>query len=136
MVDRGSMAGMENCTCINQDQMISGNTDCPEHRFVDGRPRCELPQEVWKYPLPNDSNAISLPGVGKTLSVGLQKLAKFRALPETPVVWCLVTPGRELTVKEFFVRLTGEKMAPNGDRFIGTLQREDGIVLHVFERIR
>lgn len=84
---------------------------------------------VYKYPLNSVGlNTVHMPTGAKVLSCQLQQ--------DVPTLWALVDDMQPLhPAREFIVTGTGHALheAVEAAGFVATLQRDDGIVLHVFE---
>ena len=84
---------------------------------------------IWKYKLaPVERQVIEVDGPMRWLSAGLQG--------GDVVVWAIVT-GNEFDRRSvaFRIVLTGEHADPQWEH-IATIQRPDGIVLHIFREVR
>lgn len=84
---------------------------------------------IYKYPLGSVGlNVVSMPKDAIILSCALQR--------EVPALWAIVSDSDPVhSSRRFLVVGTGHALPDEVDakRFINTLQRDDGIVLHVFE---
>jgi hypothetical protein len=89
-----------------------------------------MTRTIWKYRITSQDMVLALPGPGAwPLHVGLQP--GHTGEPEL-MLWSQVNPGGPKIVWQIRVVMTGEEM-PDGDlRHLGTVQRPDGIVCHVF----
>lgn len=91
--------------------------------------------KVFKYYLPLFGvDEVNMPEGAKVISVGLQE--DFDESGEDVVLWAIVEPEpnrNKLVPRQFLTVYTGEDFDPKGKVFIGTVQRKDGIVLHIFE---
>ena len=88
-------------------------------------------QTIFKYNLTKyGKNVVKLPLYASVLSVGLQK--------DEPVVWALVNTDEVLVDRIFTIIFTGDDLVHFGlysDLFLGTVQRTDGIVMHIFRDV-
>lgn len=82
---------------------------------------------IYKYALSHGINRVEMPSVARVISVAAQMY--------TPVLWVLLDDRRILTSTRMFrVVMTGEEFNRGEyEKYLGTLIREDGIVMHVFE---
>lgn len=92
---------------------------------------------VWKYRLVPGENTVTMPQGAHALSVGVQgddpgdprvghHLARV-------VLWALVDPSAPVGPRVFFVATTGFDDVDPNHVFVGTVQRSDGLVFHVFD---
>jgi hypothetical protein len=92
---------------------------------------------VWKYPLCRVDSVIAV-----SMPVDAQVLA-FQLQANQPTIWALVDPSRPTISRWFRMIGTGRALlSPSDDitfssrlkpRYIGTVQDQDGLVLHLFE---
>jgi len=84
---------------------------------------------VWKFPIPlEDVFEIEMPRVSKPLSVQVQK--------GIVQIWALVTPGRDIVKRRFYLCGTGHPREdiPRSLNFVGTFQLGQGnLVFHLFD---
>jgi hypothetical protein len=82
---------------------------------------------IYKYELSHGINRIEMPFSAGVISVAAQMY--------TPVLWAILDDRRILTSTRMFrVVMTGEEFDRGAqERYIGTLTRVDGVVMHVFE---
>lgn len=85
---------------------------------------------IWKYDLNTvGSTTLELPLGSKLCYVAWQNSMYGKGLK----AWIMLDPGETIKMaKEYISIMTGEG-TPTGGEFFGTVFREDGIVLHVFE---
>lgn len=105
---------------------------------------------VWKFATPvselSDELNLMMPDFAIILSVGVQKIAMPRKDPnhfsheeEHLCVWARVDTEQPKVRRRFRVAGTGHPLNPNkrignyGGSFVGTVQFESGLVLHVFD---
>jgi hypothetical protein len=82
-------------------------------------------KNIYKYVLDGGSTWIALPEGSVVLTAQLQK--------NTPTLWVMVNlDATRVKQREFGVFVTGGRFSMNVS-YIATMQREDGIVLHVME---
>jgi predicted nucleotidyltransferase len=81
---------------------------------------------IYKYILRGVTTVVSLPASAKILSVGAQG--------EDIVFWALIDPDEAKSDFVFAVYGTGWEIPDDLDQqqFVGTVQRPDGLVFHVF----
>lgn len=82
---------------------------------------------IYKYVLSDNDNIkeMLMSRDAKILSVGLQN--------DVPVIWATVEPLVTIVTRKFETFYTGERFYPDGKVYVGTVQKSDGIVLHIFE---
>ncbi len=90
---------------------------------------------IYKYALNEECTEIDLPYTSEVLSVGLQA---SEGMEEKEVVYLWIKLNTELQLyKRYFVIYgTGHEMneEDNKHTFIGTVQMNNGLVWHIFER--
>ena len=79
---------------------------------------------VWKFELEYGSQQVMMPAGAEVLAIGFQL---------QPVVWALVDPDAARMPRGFHVVATGEPMAAEPGRHVGTVTDVHGFVTHVFE---
>ena len=81
---------------------------------------------VWKYDLGGFYDDISLKMPKSAIPLSVQKQAG------SPVLWCLCDNTEDYAERQFTFAWTGYQINMDVD-YIGTIQREDGLVYHLFE---
>lgn len=87
--------------------------------------------EIWKFSLKFNACRceVGMPAFTKILSVQLQN--------DNPVIWGEIDPDRIYEKRIFLGIMTGQEMPFIGPglekKFLATLQKSDGIVIHIFE---
>lgn len=82
---------------------------------------------IYKYVLSHGENIISMPGDSSALAVAEQD--------NRVVLWVLHQSNGVAKKRSFLVVHTGEDFNDAYYTYIGTVQKQSGIVKHVFERI-
>jgi len=81
---------------------------------------------IWKYSLVNSlEKPIDIPEGADILCVQMQN--------DEPMLWAKVNPDAPKNSRMFYVAWTGEDLLSNPLAYIGTVQKRNGIVAHVFE---
>lgn len=80
---------------------------------------------VYKYAARPGVFELCLSDPAKPLSVGQQD--------DSVVMWVLVDPDKPAIWRRFYAAMTGAELPEGIGNFIATVQRTDGIVVHLFE---
>jgi len=90
-----------------------------------------MKKQIWKFTLPPTSQGvIKMPKGAEILTIQIQK--------EQACIWALVNPLNEETERYFEVFGTGHSIHYDMGierKYINTFQPEEGLVLHLFERL-
>lgn len=79
---------------------------------------------IFKYKVGKGINRIEVPKGTEFLSLGVQR--------DELVVWAKVPSEPELEVREVFLVFTGEFYHEYNGKFLGTVQKSNGLVYHAF----
>jgi hypothetical protein len=85
---------------------------------------------IWKFPLKTYDTTVKMPKDAVILCVQMQY---------NPTLWVIVDSDFDDSQREdrhFVIHVTGEIFDDTGHRYLGTVQDEDGYVLHVFEFVK
>ena len=88
-----------------------------------------MQKAIWKVPIPLDAGQrprVPMPAESTLRAVQVQR--------GVPCLWAEVDPDDPLVDREFFWAVTGERFDPAGMAFVGTVQTDGGIVLHLYDR--
>lgn len=83
---------------------------------------------IYKYPIERNSESLSMPKGARILSCQIQN--------GTPTIWALVDPDESPELRMIEVYGTGHSINAGASQmvFIGTVQMNNGLVFHIFER--
>ena len=101
-------------------------------------------KRIYKYLIPRESPFIlELPKGAKILDVQFQGFVAQRGPPGSKgrqideiVMWALVDPDAKVVTRHFLSVTTGWELEDEHEdyhRYIKTVQRPDGLVLHIYE---
>lgn len=87
-------------------------------------------ETIWKFYLSTQVPEsglveIDMPAEATILTVALQD--------DIPYIWAIVNPKNEKTLRTFYCIWTGQPLISINKKHIGTFQKSNGIVYHVFE---